>query len=70
MEESGNRATLYKMTQTNKFRGILKQFITVLLISSGTYVARIFIILGQKIPTRASKTRKPSIVSFPSRVID
>ncbi len=70
MAVRGNKATLYKIIQTKRLSGILKQFITVLLISSGTYVARIFIMLGQKIPTKHSKTRNPSIVICPSSVID
>lgn len=35
--ERGNRATLNRMMQTNRLRGMRKKFITVLLISSGTY---------------------------------
>ena len=67
--DNGNKATLYKITHTNRFKGMRKKFITVERTSSGTYCALIFIIEGQKIPTINSKTRNPNNCNLPSNVI-
>jgi len=48
------------MMHTNMLRGIRKKLMMVDLLSSGTYWLRIFIMLGQKRPTQASKTQKAS----------
>lgn len=56
----GNAFTLYSTTQTNKFSGMRKKFMIVLLASSGIYCDLIFMIDGQKMPTHDSKVQKPS----------
>lgn len=57
------------MMQTNMLRGILKKLMMVERLSSGTYWLRIFIMLGQKMPTHASNTQKASSWILPSKVI-
>ena len=52
--------TLYNMTQTKRLSGIRKKLMMVARISSGTYSARIFIMLGQKRPTITSNMQKAS----------
>ena len=65
----GKGLTLYSMMQTNMLRGILKKLMMVERLSSGTYWLRIFIMLGQKMPTHASKTQKASSWILLSKVI-
>jgi len=57
------------MMHTNMLRGIRKKLMMVDLLSSGTYWLRIFIMLGQKRPTQASKTQKASSWTLPSNVM-
>lgn len=50
--------TLYRTMQTNRLRGMRKKLMMVARISSGTWAARIFIMLGQKRPTQNSNAQK------------
>ena len=54
---------------TKIFRGMRKKFMIVLRASSGMYCDLIFMIDGQKIPTQASNTQKPSSWTQPENEI-
>ena len=57
----GEQRHVVQYDTDKEVEGIRKKFITVDRTSSGTYCERIFIMDGQKMPTIASNTRKPSI---------
>ena len=61
--------TLYRITQTKRFSGMRKKLMMVARISSGTYSARIFIMLGQKRPTMTSKRQNASSWIMPLKVM-